>query len=200
MAHHNTVFVQLLRFLPRHEFEAEARQHQRGQGLRVMSRWAQFVALGLAQLTGRQSLRDIVSNLSTQGRKLYHLGVGTTVSRSSLARVNAERQCRAAVHSLRDAVRTPAEPLSAVRAEARLSVQEQVVRGRCDDHRFVFGGLPVGVFSTHEGRDQAAHRAGSGGPSAELRQCDRGQDRRRQGRPHLDVSSRQRGRGGPRVS
>ena len=78
-------------------------------------------------------------------------------------------------------VRTPAEPLSAVRAEARLSVQEQVVRGRCDDHRFVFGRLPVGVFSTHEGRDQAAHRAGSGGPSAELRQC-------RQGRPHL-VSS-----------
>ena len=91
MAHHNTVFVQLLRFLPRHEFEAEARQHQRGQGLRVMSRWAQFVVLGLAQLTGRQSLRDIVSNLSTQGRKLYHLGVGTTVSRSSLARVNAEQ-------------------------------------------------------------------------------------------------------------
>ena len=91
VAHHNTVFVQLLRFLPRHEFEAEARQHQRGQGLRVMSRWAQFVALGLAQLTGRQSLRDIVSNLSTQGRKLYHLGVGTTVSRSSLARVNAEQ-------------------------------------------------------------------------------------------------------------
>ena len=91
MAHHNTVFVQLLRFLPRHEFETEARQHQRGQGLRVMSRWAQFVALGLAQLTGRQSLRDIVSNLSTQGRKLYHLGVGTTVSRSSLARVNAEQ-------------------------------------------------------------------------------------------------------------
>ena len=42
MAHHNTVFVQLLRFLPRHELEAEARQHQRGQGLRVMSRWAQF--------------------------------------------------------------------------------------------------------------------------------------------------------------
>ena len=74
-----------------------------------MSRWAQFVALaargesprciragfhhgllGMAQLTGRQSLRDIVSNLSAQGRKLYHLGV-MTVSRSSLARVNAEQ-------------------------------------------------------------------------------------------------------------
>ena len=196
MAHHNTVFVQLLRFLPRHEFEAEARQHQRGQGLRVMSRWAQFVALGLAQLTGRQSLRDIVSNLSTQGRKLYHLGVGTTVSRSSLARVNAE-QPYTLYETLFGRLLSRCQQW---RAEARLSVQEQVVRGRCDDHRFVFGGLPVGVFSTHEGRDQAAHRAGSGGPSAELRQCDRGQDRRRQGRPHLDVSSRQRGRGGPRVS
>ena len=91
MAHHNTVFGQLLKFLPRHEFEAEARHHQRGQRLRVMSRWAQFVALGMAQLTGRQSLRDIVSNLSAQGRKLYHLGVAMTVSRSSLARVNAEQ-------------------------------------------------------------------------------------------------------------
>ena len=90
MTHHNTVFAQLLKFLPRHEFEAEARRHQHGQGLRVMSRWAQFAALGLAQLTGRQSLRDIVSNLAAQGRKLYHLGVGT-VSRSSLARVNTEQ-------------------------------------------------------------------------------------------------------------
>ena len=58
-----------------------------------MSRWSQFVALGLAQLTGRQSLRDmrdVVSNLSAQGSKLYHLGA-KTVSRSSLVRVNAEQ-------------------------------------------------------------------------------------------------------------
>ena len=48
MAHHSTVFAQLLRFLPRHEFDAEVRQHECGQGLRVMSRWAQFVALGMA--------------------------------------------------------------------------------------------------------------------------------------------------------
>ena len=76
--------------LPRHEFDAEARDHQRGQRLRVMSRWAQFVALGLGQLASRQSLRDIVSNLRAQPAKLYHLGV-PTVSRSSLARVNAEQ-------------------------------------------------------------------------------------------------------------
>ena len=91
MAHHNTVFRQLLDLLPRHEFDAEARQHQHGQRLRVMSRWAQFVALGLGQLTGRQSLRDIVSNLRAQHGKLYHLGLRDLVSRSSLARVNAKQ-------------------------------------------------------------------------------------------------------------
>ena len=56
-----------------------------------MSRWAQFVALGLGQLGGLQSLRDIVSNLCAQPHKLYHLGVQALVSRSSLARVNAEQ-------------------------------------------------------------------------------------------------------------
>ena len=91
MAHHNTVFRQLLDLLPRHEFDAEARQHQKGHRLRVMSRWAQFVALGLGQLGGLQSLRDIVGNLCAQPHKLYHLGVQALVSRSSLARVNAEQ-------------------------------------------------------------------------------------------------------------
>ena len=57
---------------------------------RKLTRWSQFVAMGMAQLAGRCSLRDIVSNLSAQSRKLYHLGVGE-VSRSSLARVSAEK-------------------------------------------------------------------------------------------------------------
>ena len=91
MAHNTTVFRQLLDLLPRHEFDAEARQHQEGQRLRVMSRWAQFVALGLGQLGGLQSLRDIVGNLRAQPHKLYHLGVQAFVSRSSLARVNAQQ-------------------------------------------------------------------------------------------------------------
>ena len=75
MAHNTTVFRQLLDLLPRHEFDAEARQHQEGQRLRVMSRWAQFVALGLGQLGGLQSLRDIVGNLRAQPHKLYHLSL-----------------------------------------------------------------------------------------------------------------------------
>jgi hypothetical protein len=90
LAHHNTVFAQVLKLVPRHEFESLANHHHDVQKLRQFSRWSQFVALSLAQLAGRCSLRDIVSNLSAQAGKLYHLG-SREVARSTLARVN-ERQ------------------------------------------------------------------------------------------------------------
>ena len=90
MAHNSTIFGQLLKLVPRHEFEGLAAEHKTGRMPRKLPRWSQFVAMGMAQLAGRVSLRDIVSNLSAQSRKLYHLGVGE-VSRSSLARVNAEK-------------------------------------------------------------------------------------------------------------
>jgi putative transposase len=90
LAHHNTVFSQLLKLVSRHEFESLARKHHRGRKLRKMTRWSQFVSLGMAQLGGRISLRDVVSNLKAQARKLYHLGCGE-VSRSSLSRVNEQQ-------------------------------------------------------------------------------------------------------------
>ena len=90
MAHNNTVFAQVLKLVPRHEFESLARKHKSGRMARSMTRWGQFVAMGMAQLTGRCSLRDIVSNLAVQSCKLYHLGVDL-MTRSSLARVNAEK-------------------------------------------------------------------------------------------------------------
>lgn len=90
MAHNSTIFGHLLKLVPRHEFESLARKHRTGRMPRKLTRWGQFVAMGMAQLAGRCSLRDIVSNLSAQSRKLYHLGIGE-VSRSSLARVNAEK-------------------------------------------------------------------------------------------------------------
>ena len=90
LAHNNTVFAQLLKLVPRHEFETLASQHHEGRRLRKMTRWSQFVAMALAQLSGRNSLRDVVSNLSVHTAKLYHLG-STIVSRSSLARVNEKQ-------------------------------------------------------------------------------------------------------------
>jgi putative transposase len=90
VTHHNTIFAQLLKFLPRHEFETLAKYHHRGGALRTTSRWSQFVALTLGQLAGRQSLRDIESNMKAQGSRLYHLGT-RGIARSSLSRLNEQQ-------------------------------------------------------------------------------------------------------------
>lgn len=87
MSHSNTAFHQLLKPLSRHEFEAEAKKHHVGQKLRSATRWDQFVGMAMSQLSGRQSLRDIQSNLEAQQHKLYHLGA-KPIARSTLARLN----------------------------------------------------------------------------------------------------------------
>ena len=87
MGTHSTVFGQVLKLVPRYDFDNLAKAHHEGRKLRAMTRWNQFVALSLGQLAGRHSLRDIEANLAAQEGRLYHLGV-TKVARSSLARVN----------------------------------------------------------------------------------------------------------------
>ncbi len=90
MAHCNTIFSQILNFVPRHEFETLAIEHHTGRSFRTASRWSQFVSLAMAQLSGRNSLRDIVDNLSAQAHRLYHLG-SAKLSRSNLSRINEDK-------------------------------------------------------------------------------------------------------------
>lgn len=87
MSHYNTVFSQLLKWVPRHEFETLAKRYHSGRSFRTASRWSQFVTLSMGQLAGRNSLRDIVENMSAQAHRLYHLG-STKLSRSNLSRIN----------------------------------------------------------------------------------------------------------------
>ena len=90
MAHCSTVLSQIVRIFPRHEFQTLANKHHAGQKFRSFSRWSQFVALLTAQLSGRDSLRDIVENMSAQASKLYHLGV-KPFSRATLSRANEQQ-------------------------------------------------------------------------------------------------------------
>lgn len=90
LPHFDSVFAQLLKLVPRQDFNKLAAQHHSGGKLRKMTRWSQFVALAGGHLGRRFSLRDIVANFAAQGGRLYHLGV-KPVTRSSLARVNAEQ-------------------------------------------------------------------------------------------------------------
>ncbi len=74
MAHSNTIFHQITSFIPRHDFEKLAQQYHYhgGQKFRSFNRWTQFMAMTVAQLTGRKSLRDLVSNFAVKKRSLYH--------------------------------------------------------------------------------------------------------------------------------
>lgn len=90
MAHSSTVLSQIVRFFPRHEFQALAEKHHVGQKFRSFSRWTQFVAMLTAQLTGRSSLRDLVDNFGVQSSKFYHLGI-KAFSRATLARCNEKQ-------------------------------------------------------------------------------------------------------------
>ncbi|MFV1985552.1 MAG: IS4 family transposase [Thiohalomonadales bacterium] len=90
MSHYNTVFSQLLKLIPRHEFETLAKQHHRGRSFRTATRWSQFVTMTMGQISGRISLRDIVDTMSAQAHRLYHLG-SAKLSRSNLSRINENK-------------------------------------------------------------------------------------------------------------
>jgi hypothetical protein len=89
MAHHNTVFAEILKLLPRHEFSSLAKQHDGSRRSDAMSRWTQFIGMATAQLCGRASLRDIESTLTSQKHAQYHLGAGE-IKRTTLSRANKQ--------------------------------------------------------------------------------------------------------------
>jgi hypothetical protein len=88
------VFAQLLDFLPRHEFN-KCRQRYRGDyKVRSFSCLDQFLCMVFAQLTCRDSLRDVETCLRALQGKLYHVGFRGTISRSTLADANEHRDWR----------------------------------------------------------------------------------------------------------
>jgi hypothetical protein len=88
------VFAQLMEFLPRHEFDKCVRRYRGDRRLRSFSCRDQFLAMAFAQLTYRESLRDIETCLRSAPNKLYHLGFRGKVSRSTLSDANRLRDWR----------------------------------------------------------------------------------------------------------
>ena len=87
MAHHSTIFSQILKLVPRHEFDFLAKKHDGSRRSDAMNRWTQFVAMSTAQLSGRASLRDIEQTIASQKHVNYHLGSGA-IKRTTLSRCN----------------------------------------------------------------------------------------------------------------
>jgi hypothetical protein len=89
-----TVFRQLLQYLPRHEFNICVRRYRGEHWAKSFSTFDQFLCLAYAQLSGRESLRDIETCLNSHREKLYHVGFRGTVSRTTLADANERRDWR----------------------------------------------------------------------------------------------------------
>jgi hypothetical protein len=89
-----TVFSQLVQHLPEKEFQKCVARHQGDSNFRGFSCWDQLLAMAFAQLTYRESLRDIESCLRALQSKLYHMGFRGKVSRSTLADANESHDWR----------------------------------------------------------------------------------------------------------
>ena len=86
-----TLFAQLMDFLPWSTFSRIVSRHDGDHRVRTLSCAEQYRAMAFAQLTYRESLRDIEICLSVHGSKLYHMGFRQPVRRSTLADANERR-------------------------------------------------------------------------------------------------------------
>ena len=89
-----TLFAQLMDFLPWSTFNRYVTRYGGDKGVRTMSCAEQFRVMAFAQLTYRESLRDIEVSLSVQASKLYHMGFREPIRRSTLADANESRDWR----------------------------------------------------------------------------------------------------------
>jgi hypothetical protein len=94
MNHGRTVFAQLIGFLPDRDFRRCVARYDGDSRLREFSCWDQYLTMAFAQLTYRESLRDIEACLRSMRGKLYHMGFRGTVARATLADANESRDWR----------------------------------------------------------------------------------------------------------
>ena len=89
-----TIFAQLLEGVSHPEFQRCVERYKGNHRVRQFSCWEQFLAMAFAQLTHRESLRDIEVSLTAHRHKLYHSGFRSPVRRSTLADANEKRDWR----------------------------------------------------------------------------------------------------------
>ncbi len=89
-----TILSQLLDFVSKYEFDKCVDKYKGNYRVRNFTCWEQFIVMSFAQLTNRESLRDIESCLDAVSSKMYHSGVKSKVKKSTLADANEKRDWR----------------------------------------------------------------------------------------------------------
>jgi len=88
------VFAQAASFLPMRVFDRCVSQFDGNKWTKHFTCWNQMMCMMFGQLSGRDSLRDLLVTISAHPNKYYHLGLGKNVSRSNLANANEQRDYR----------------------------------------------------------------------------------------------------------
>lgn len=89
-----TIFSQIFSLVSKYEFDKCVKRYDGNYKVQKFTCWEQFLAMGFAQLTYRESLRDIEVCLNAMGDKLYHSGIRSKIARSTLADANEKRDWR----------------------------------------------------------------------------------------------------------
>ena len=152
-----TVFSQLIEFLPHQEFQKGVARYAGDRYLKNLSCWDQYLAMAFAQLTYRESLRDIEACLRSVGGKLYHMGFRGNVARSTLADANESRDWR--IYADFAQVLIAISPALRTRSHRHRSGPEPLCL-RLHHHRPLPLLVPVGQVSQAQSCRQDAHPAG----------------------------------------
>jgi hypothetical protein len=90
----STIFTQIMELLPWRRFQTCVRRYQGDYKVKTFNCAEHFRVMAFAQLTYRESLRDIETCLRVMGTRLYHMGIRSTVSRNNLSHANETRDWR----------------------------------------------------------------------------------------------------------
>ena len=152
-----TLFAQLMDFLPWTTFARIVARYDGDRAVRTLSCAEQFRVMAFAQLTYRESLRDIEACLSAQAAKLYHMGFREPVRRSTLADANEARDWRIyaefAHRLIGQARRLYAGKILGV------ELTNTVYALEFNDHRPLPLNIPMGTLSVHQIRRKDAYSA-----------------------------------------
>jgi hypothetical protein len=178
-----TVFSQLIDHLPVHEFRKCVARYRGNHRTRTFSCWDQFLCLAFAQLTYRESLRDIVTCLKALKGRLYHLGIRGRVSRSTFSNANDRRDWR--IYA--DFAQVLIHEARTLYAGEALGVEldSTVYALDAHDHRPVHDALSLGEVQERAERREDAHAARPARQYPHVYPHNTGQNPRRQlpGRP-----------------
>lgn len=88
------IFAQLIEFLPKIKFDWFVKKYEGNKYVKSFTCWNHLLVMIFAQLTHRESLRDLISTLNAHKSKFNRLGFGTSVTRSNLSKSNEQREAR----------------------------------------------------------------------------------------------------------